>query len=40
MVSDGIIIQNSLKNESFDTRKFLENSTEYIKKIENMHKSQ
>lgn len=40
MVSDGIIIQNSLKNESFDARKFLENSTEYIKKIENMHKSQ
>ena len=35
MVSDGIIVQNSLKNEAFDTQAFLKQSTEYIKRIEN-----
>ena len=35
MVSDGIIVQNSLKNEAFDTQAFLKQSTEYIKNVEN-----
>lgn len=34
MVSDGIIIQNSLKNEAFDTQRFLRQSMEYIQRIE------
>lgn len=34
-VSDGIIIQKSLKNEAFDTESFLKQSIEYIKMIEN-----
>lgn len=38
-VSDGIIIQNSLKNDAFDTQQFLKQSAEYIKKFENMHKA-
>lgn len=33
-VSDGIIIQNSLKNDAFDTQQFLKQSAEYIKKFE------